>query len=559
MSREPEKSGARSRGGPLLGVAALALALLGPGPAAASAARGVPQSKPSRSGACLKRNQPKRRARRCAKSAPVSRNPTSTSPPAAAPSPPGPAPGVRLAPAPASPGLAGPLPESAAPPPVGPVVAPVMARIFAADSVWSTPLPGAAAVDPSSTALIGALAGKVAAEVQAGVGPRLGGDSRASLYRVGALQPRVPVLLDTGPWGDRLAERFGEGVPIPPGAQPVSGSDHSMAVWQPAADSYWEFFKMQQALHAPQLARGPKVTAGCALPSGDYVYVVTSLNASGETSADAQGVGAEVEAEGGCVTIRWSAISGAIGYRVYRGATGASVSYLATLPADSTQFRDEGLAQPDGSPPPAANTAVTPGEWHAAYGGQMSDVSASPGYYRDRTGAAGEGIEQSNWGSAASGLPLVGGLITKEDVERGSIDHAVSIGLDNSGADAILRAGQFAFPAQRTDGKSSRPDSIPEGARLMLDPDLDLESLELSPLARLLAEAAQRYGLIVEDGSPSTLIYAEDPAPDMRAGLPNFYRPLVGSSSSRALLSFPWQDLEVAAMQLCTSHPCLPD
>ena len=573
------KRGRRLPESALLGVLVLALVLLPPAaeppPAAAKAAK----PKLSRSPGCHKRSLAKRRQRRCPKAAAATESAplrgaaiaphgTPVPPPASdAGAPSGPALGES---SPSTPPLPDRPPASVPPtdpPPVTtppqdpppPPLVPAAARLFALDSVWSAPLPASTPVDPESAVLVANLTAKIASEVEAGAGPRLGGDSRAALYRVGPAQPRVPVFLDTGFWGDQLAARFAAGVPIPADAQPVLGK-RSLAGRLAARDRLL-LGVLQAAAGAarPPLMRAPKVTAGCALPAGDYVYVVTSVNANGESTVDGKGVGARVDADGGCVTIRWGPISGADGYRIYRGLKGAAASYLSTVPADvPASLRDDGLTVPAEGSPPKTNTAATPGEWHAAFGGLISGISESPGYYRDRVGPAGEVLEQSNWGSAATGMPLVGGLITKEDVQRGSIDHAVSIGLDNSGADAILRAGQFAFPAQRADGLSTRPDSIPEGARLILDPTLDLDSLRLSPLAGMLAEAAQRYGLIVEDGSLSTLIYAEDPAPEMRMGLPNFYRPLVGRSSTQALLSFPWQSLEVVQMQLCVTRPCLP-
>ncbi|HSR93899.1 MAG TPA: hypothetical protein VLK56_03450, partial [Solirubrobacterales bacterium] len=133
-----------------------------------------------------------------------------------------------------------------------------------------------------------------------------------------------------------------------------------------------------------------------------------------------------------------------------------------------------------------------------------------------------------------------------------------AIGLANRSGSSIIRAGSFAAPAQRSDGKSVDPDSIPEGARLRLDPQLDLGSLGLSPFARMLAEAAQRYGMIVQDGSQSTVVYAEDPSPSMREGQPNFYEASFGSRLSRAVGELPWGDLEVLQMHLCQRGPCLP-
>ncbi len=429
---------------------------------------------------------------------------------------------------------------------------------FASSGVWAEPLPSSATADPQSPQLIETLMSKLSEERAAGTGPRLGADSRTPLYRVGADQPRIPVFLDTGPWGYRLAEKLAAGVPIPPGAEPVAGTDRAMAVWQAPADTYWEFFKMQQALHGPQFARSAKVSAGCALQEGSYSYEVTAFNENGETPVEGGRTAASV-ADGSCVTIQWGPVHGAAGYRVYRGLDGSAASYLATVAAAQTSFVDEGLEAPTGALPPSANTATTPGEWHAAYGGIVQEASASPGYYRNLLDSNGAVQEQANWGAAATGLPLAAGLITREDVDRGSIDHALAIGLSNRSGSSIIRAGSFASPAQRSDGRSDDPNSIPEGARLRLDPSLDIASLPLSPFARMLAEAAQRYGMIVQDGSRSTVVYAEDPSPAVRDGQANFYEAQLGKNVSRAVREFPWAELEVVQMQLCQRGPCVPD
>jgi len=428
--------------------------------------------------------------------------------------------------------------------------------LFAPDSVWATPVSASAPIDPNSPRLVARLVAQIETERAAGGGPSLGTRSRTTLYEVGPDQPRVPVFLDTGPWGDQLAARFLEGVPIPPGALPVAGEDHAMTVWQPSTDSYWEFYDMRQALHAPQFARSPAVASGCSLPSGTYSYKLTSVNEHGETPAEVPLAKARVPEAGGCVTLRWGAIGGATAYRVYRGSEGSAFSYLATVPAGGVSFVDDGLSSTDGTLPPSVNSATTPGEWHASFGGFISEVSKNPGYYQDLTDSGGNILQQSHWGAAATGLPLAGGLITKLDVDRGRIDHALSLGLLNSTANSLLRAGEFAFPAQRSDGRSEDSDSIPEGARLVLDSRLDIDALGLTPFAHMLAEAAQKYGMIVHDGSLGTVIYAEDPAPYVAMGQANFYRPLIGSNSTRALRAFPWDHLQIAQMHLCTLRPC---
>jgi hypothetical protein len=261
---------------------------------------------------------------------------------------------------------------------------------------------------------------------------------------------------------------------------------------------------------------------------------------------------------GGCITIYWSAISGASGYRIYRGFGSAPLGLLAAVPGDRTSFADDGTQVASETAPPSVNTAATPGEWHATYGGFIPAVSTSRGYYEDVADPTGNLIEQWHWGAAATGMPLAGGLITKGDVERGRIDHALSLGLANDASNSILRAGTFAFPAQRSDGRSTDPNSIPEGARFVLDPNLDIDALDLSPFALMLAEAAQRYGMIVHDGSLGTVIYAEDPSPYVARGEANFYRPLIGSNSTKAMQGFPWASLRVAQMHLCVQGPCGP-
>ncbi len=460
-----------------------------------------------------------------------------------------PSPPVVVAPAPSA------TPPTPPPPTPTPVVPPVgNGELFGADSIWGQPVPGTNPIDPSSPSLIANLLSRVEAEGAARVGQVLGTKSRTSLYRVGSEQARVPVYLDTGPWGDNLAARFQAGVPIPTGAAPVIGSDHALAVWQASTDSYWEFYLMQQALHGPQFARAPTAVENCGSLAGDYVYRLTSLNEHGESKADAT---ASIHvAAGSCVTIKWAPIFGATGYRVYRGAEGAPARYLATVPPGLSSYVDDGSRQTNGEAAPGKSTAETPGQWHASYGGFVPDVSRNPGYYQDLTDGGGNVTEQSSWGAAASGMPLAAGLITKEDIDRGKIDHALSIGLANGATDSLLRAGSFAFPAQRSDGRSAAADSIPEGARLVLDPELDVTALGLTPFVRMLAEAAQTYGMIVHDGSEGTVIYAEDPTPYVAEGQPNFYRPWVGSNTVGTLAGFPWADLRVVRMDLCTQRPC---
>lgn len=179
-------------------------------------------------------------------------------------------------------------------------------------------------------------------------------------------------------------------------------------------------------------------------------------------------------------------------------------------------------------------------EWRASWGGAMQGVSSNVGVYGSEAwpGAS------TAWGASASSLPLVGGLVTLEDLQMGKINHALAISVPN-----VLK-GVYASPALRTDGTSTQPWSLPEGAHLRLDPTLDLASLHLPRMTLMLAEAAQRYGIYVRDKASNLAFYAEDPTPtgsNPYAGPGGYFE---GQSASKLLTSFPWSHLQLLAMEL---------
>jgi hypothetical protein len=175
------------------------------------------------------------------------------------------------------------------------------------------------------------------------------------------------------------------------------------------------------------------------------------------------------------------------------------------------------------------------GVWHAQWGGTIDDVSISPGYYTSPT----------RWGATATSLPLLGGLIRPSELAAGQIDHALAIAIPDA------RARYFAWPAQRTDGWVSSVSAIPEGQRFRLDPRLNLRKLALPPLVRMMAVAAQKYGIIVRDQSGSVSFYAEDTDAE---GLPNPYYGAGGWFDSQyvnnLLKAFPWSHLEALSDSL---------
>ncbi len=150
-----------------------------------------------------------------------------------------------------------------------------------------------------------------------------------------------------------------------------------------------------------------------------------------------------------------------------------------------------------------------------------------------------------SWGACATSLSIAGGLITLEDLEKGQINHALAIAIPNP------RAGVYASPAQRTDGSSTEPLSLPEGAHLRLDPSLDLASLHLPRLTLMMAEAAQRYGIFVRDTAANVAFYAQDPIPTGdRTPTPAPHGYYEGKSAQQLLEAFPWSHLQLLKMEL---------
>lgn len=190
----------------------------------------------------------------------------------------------------------------------------------------------------------------------------------------------------------------------------------------------------------------------------------------------------------------------------------------------------------------------TPAGWEAAWGGAIRKASSNAGVYGP---AAWPGARRS-WGASASSFSIAGGLVTFDDLRRGWINHALALAVPSP------RAGVFASPAQRTDGTSESPESLPEGAHLRLDPSLNLAELHLPRLTLMIAKASQRFGIFVRDKAEVAHFFAQDPGPagtNPYLGADGYFE---GTSPARLLASFPWSHLQVMAMDLHGFSPRSP-
>lgn len=168
------------------------------------------------------------------------------------------------------------------------------------------------------------------------------------------------------------------------------------------------------------------------------------------------------------------------------------------------------------------NAYQSAGQWYACRGGKIDTASAS------------NGTISSGQDSLGSGLSLLGGQVSVKDIQRGTIGHVMGLSLPSV-------SSAVSWPATGISGSGG---SLPTGVRLQLDPQLDLSSLGLSPIARLVAETAQTYGFVVWGTADSIAVYGENPASFTSRGAQNPYAAL-GSSS---LAGFPWEALRVLPM-----------
>jgi hypothetical protein len=165
--------------------------------------------------------------------------------------------------------------------------------------------------------------------------------------------------------------------------------------------------------------------------------------------------------------------------------------------------------------------------WHACWGGKIDHVSQTRGWYPN-----GEGV-------SATGL-ADGGSIGIKEAQAGHIDHAIAVGIPSP---ADWR--RFSWPALRADGADYTANAIPEGTRFRLDASLNVDALPLSPLGKMVAKAAQKYGFIVTDAAGCVSISTESGAAvNSITGVNPWNALLAGTPSYLVMKNFPWDKLQ---------------
>jgi hypothetical protein len=141
----------------------------------------------------------------------------------------------------------------------------------------------------------------------------------------------------------------------------------------------------------------------------------------------------------------------------------------------------------------------------------------------------------------AAGFALLAGIVRPEEIAQGHIDHALVV------TTPYTRAGYIACPAKGGDGKYNDPAALPEGARIQLDPSLNVGSLPISNLNKILASAMQVYGAYVVDTGGSLSIRAES---NLGRGYDAWGKVGVPSTSP-GLSGIPWDRMRVLKLTKC--------
>lgn len=177
--------------------------------------------------------------------------------------------------------------------------------------------------------------------------------------------------------------------------------------------------------------------------------------------------------------------------------------------------------------------------WRAEYNAATDTWQAGSRYI---TNAFGWGaicsLGQHCNGAVASGFAAFGGIPRPEEFALPVIPHALTL------TPPYTRAGFIACPATHTDGEDPSP-SIPEGARVQLDPTFNVDAQSWPAWKKTLARTLQVYGAYVSDTGGTLALRGEAdinrPGAWAAAGMPEW----------ASLSDLPWSKMRVLQLTQC--------
>lgn len=235
------------------------------------------------------------------------------------------------------------------------------------------------------------------------------------------------------------------------------------------------------------------------------------------------------------------------------GITGATPRYdiaFSQVPAwGADPFGSDTMPIPAGTPvPPGSDGHVAIADpvnnqtynlWQAAYNSGADTWGASWGSLAALDGDGRELVGSST----GSGLARYGAVIRVSEIAAGIINHALFFSTDMA-----ANSTNFRYPASRSDGTNiiNTFTPIPEGARVQLNPSIDIEAIpNITPIEVAVAKALQVYGAYCGDNGGARMAFVfeyeggTDPgATYVAAGAPWDYFDLS---------HIPWDQLRVLA------------
>lgn len=165
--------------------------------------------------------------------------------------------------------------------------------------------------------------------------------------------------------------------------------------------------------------------------------------------------------------------------------------------------------------------------WSAGWGG----ATALNGDGRETTG-----------GSTGAGISRFACVVREAEIAAGVIPHALFFSTN------MARPGEFRFPATKTDGSNDAGASatIPEGARVQLDPSLNPDSYGLNTAEKAIFVALQKYGAYCGDNGGARMAFLCELSPNRSGSNPGpGYTGAGISGDYYNLTKIPWDKLRV--------------
>jgi hypothetical protein len=197
----------------------------------------------------------------------------------------------------------------------------------------------------------------------------------------------------------------------------------------------------------------------------------------------------------------------------------------------------DGIVDPDG------HVSVGDDTNNTIYSLWQATASGSPNRVRGATWGAktdldGAGREVGGGSSTGARITRFGTVVRAAEIASGQINHALAFGTN------MARQTEYRYPAAGTDGvnMSSASSTIPEGARIQLDPSINLDAISgITEAELIIGKALQTYGAYCVDQAGVRAAFVFEYSPGHVAYTQ------AGLSDYLDLTHIPWSDLRVLA------------